>query len=117
MNSIDKLIDSLNKEQKEAVLNTEGPNLIVAGAGSGKTSVLIARTIHLLNDLRVSPSSILALTFTNKAAEEMRVRIGQKTTKNLAKEIGFYTFHGFCYEILRNHIKHLGYQKKLFSIR
>ena len=108
---------TFNPEQLEAIRSTKGSVLVLAGAGSGKTSVLIARTIHLLNDLRVSPSSILALTFTNKAAEEMRVRIGQKTTKNLAKEIGFYTFHGFCYEILRNHIKHLGYQKKLFSIR
>ena len=75
MNSIDKLIENLNKEQKEAVLNTEGPNLIVAGAGSGKTRVLTTRLIHIINQKKAWPSQILCVTFTNKAAKEMQSRV------------------------------------------
>ena len=75
MNSIDKLIQDLNKEQKEAVLNTEGPNLIVAGAGSGKTRVLTTRLIHIINQKKAWASQILCVTFTNKAAKEMQNRV------------------------------------------
>ena len=75
MNSIDKLIENLNKEQKEAVLNTEGPNLIVAGAGSGKTRVLTTRLIHIINKKKAWPNQILCVTFTNKAAKEMQRRV------------------------------------------
>ena len=77
MNSIDKLIEELNKEQKEAVLNTEGPNLIVAGAGSGKTKVLTTRLIHIINQKKAFPNQILCVTFTNKAAKEMQNRVMQ----------------------------------------
>ena len=66
---------NLNKEQKEAVLNTEGPNLIVAGAGSGKTRVLTTRLIHIINKKKAWPNQILCVTFTNKAAKEMQNRV------------------------------------------
>ena len=72
MNSIDKLIAELNKEQREAVLSTEGPNLIVAGADSGKTRVLTTRLIHIISK-RAFPNQILCVTFTNKAAKEMQI--------------------------------------------
>ena len=75
MNSIDKLIADLNKEQKDAVLSTEGPNLIVAGAGSGKTKVLTTRLIHIINEKKAFPNQILCVTFTNKAAKEMQNRV------------------------------------------
>jgi DNA helicase II / ATP-dependent DNA helicase PcrA len=104
-----------NEEQLDAIHSTQGNVLVLAGAGSGKTSVLIERTLHLMKNLNIDPQNILALTFTNKAAEEMRSRIAKKTSKTLAKEIGFYTFHGFCYSVLRSHITHLGYQKN-FSV-
>ena len=75
MNNIGNLIDNLNKEQKEAVLSTEGPNLIVAGAGSGKTRVLTTRLIHIVNQKKAFPNQILCVTFTNKAAKEMQNRV------------------------------------------
>ena len=68
MNSIDKLINNLNKEQKDAVLSTEGPNLIVAGAGSGKTRVLTTRLIYIISQKKAWANQILCVTFTNKAA-------------------------------------------------
>ena len=92
MNNIDNLIKNLNKEQKEAVLSTEGPNLIVAGAGSGKTRVLTYRIVHLINE-GVDPFNILALTFTNKAAKEMKKRISQSVGDSIAKNIWMGTFH------------------------
>ena len=75
MNSINKLLENLNKEQKEAVLNTEGPNLIVAGAGSGKTRVLTTRLAYIINEKKAWPNQILCVTFTNKAAKEMQNRV------------------------------------------
>ena len=77
MNNIDNLIENLNKKQKEAVLNTEGPNLIVAGAGSGKTRVLTTRLIHIIHQKKAWPNQILCVTFTNKAAKEMQNRVMQ----------------------------------------
>ena len=75
MNNIDKLIENLNKEQKEAVLNIEGPKLIVAGAGSGKTKVLTTRLIHIINKKKDWANQLLCVTFTNKAAKEMQNRV------------------------------------------
>ena len=69
MNSIDKLIGNLNKEQKDAVLSTEGPNLIVAGAGSGKTRVLTTRLIHIINQKKAFPNQILCVTFTKQSSK------------------------------------------------
>ena len=106
MNSIDKLIEKLNKEQKEAVLSTEGPNLIVAGAGSGKTRVLTTRLIHIINQKKLS-NQILCVTFTNKAAKEMQNRVMQfiKGSRNAVPWLG--TFHSISVKLLRRHAEAL----------
>ncbi len=110
MKSIDKLIDTLNKEQKDAVLSTEGPNLIVAGAGSGKTRVLTTRLIHIINQKKAFPNQILCVTFTNKAAKEMQNRVMQniKGGSNAIPWLG--TFHSISVKILRRHAEALGYR-------
>ena len=115
MNSIDKLITNLNKEQKEAVQSTEGPNLIVAGAGSGKTRVLTTRLIHIINQKKAFPNQILCVTFTNKAAKEMQSRVMQflKGSSNAISWLG--TFHSISVKILRRHAEALGY-KSNFTI-
>ena len=115
MNSIDKLIEKLNKEQKEAVLSTEGPNLIVAGAGSGKTRVLTTRLIHIINQKKAFSNQILCVTFTNKAAKEMQNRVMQfiKGSRNAVPWLG--TFHSISVKLLRRHAEALGY-KSNFTI-
>ncbi len=115
MNNIDNLIENLNKEQKEAVLNTEGPNLIVAGAGSGKTRVLTTRLIHIINQRKAWPNQILCVTFTNKAAKEMQNRVLQyvKGSSNAIPWLG--TFHSISVKFLRRHAEALGY-KSNFTI-
>ena len=115
MNSIDKLIDNLNKEQKDAVLSTEGPNLIVAGAGSGKTRVLTTRLIHLIDKKKAFPNQILCVTFTNKAAKEMQNRVIQnlKGSSNAIPWLG--TFHSISVKLLRRHAEALEY-KSNFTI-
>jgi DNA helicase-2/ATP-dependent DNA helicase PcrA len=92
-------MQGLNPEQAAAVKATEGPMLILAGAGSGKTKVLTCRIAHLL-DMGVSPFRILAITFTNKAAKEMRHRV-DKMAGPRAKSVWLHTFHGFCARILQ----------------
>ncbi len=115
MNNIDKLIETLNKEQKDAVLSTEGPNLIVAGAGSGKTRVLTTRLIHIINQKKAWPNQILCVTFTNKAAKEMQNRV-IKNVKGSASAIPWLgTFHSISVKILRRHAEALGY-KSNFTI-
>ena len=115
MNNIDNLIENLNKEQKEAVLNTEGPNLIVAGAGSGKTRVLTTRLIHTIHQKKAWPNQILCVTFTNKAAKEMQNRVMQylKGSSNAVPWLG--TFHSISVKFLRRHAEALDY-KSNFTI-
>ena len=106
--------DTLNPMQKEAVLCTEGPLLILAGAGSGKTRVLTHRVAYLIEEKGVNPWNILAITFTNKAAGEMRERV-DKLVGFGAESIWVSTFHSSCVRILRRHIEYLGYSTN-FSI-
>ena len=104
----------LNPEQEQAVRTTEGPLLILAGAGSGKTRVIIARTAYMLAQ-GILPEHILAVTFTNKAAMEMRERLAGMVAEDVAKKVTMSTFHALCVRILRQDIQALGY-KKNFSI-
>ena len=98
----------LNPEQLDAVVHAEGPLLIVAGAGSGKTRVLTHRIAHLIEQEGVSPFRILAITFTNKAADEMRTRV-EALVGPVAKKMWVSTFHSACVRILRRDIGALGY--------
>ncbi len=102
-------MNQFNKEQKEAITVGDGPVLVIAGAGTGKTSVLTNRLVYLVNELGYNPNRILALTFTNKAANEMRERIGILTQGNMPRWIG--TFHSTCLRILREDIDQLDYEK------
>lgn len=103
-------IDSLNPAQKEAVLKTEGPVLILAGAGSGKTRVLTTRIAHLMKNKGVHPSNILAITFTNKAANEMKERV-EETIDSDVKDMWITTFHSCCVRMLRKDINRIGYNR------
>lgn len=107
-------IENLNKKQKEAVLTTEGPLLIAAGAGSGKTRVLTHRIAYLIQEKNVNPWNILAITFTNKAANEMKQRV-QQLVGSQADAIWVSTFHSMCVRILRREGHLIGYQQN-FSI-
>jgi DNA helicase II / ATP-dependent DNA helicase PcrA len=102
------LIEGLNEIQAEAVLHTEGPVLIVAGAGSGKTRALTHRIAHLIREKRVSPGAILAITFTNKAAREMAERVEALVGGRVAQGMWILTFHSACARILRREHDHLG---------
>ena len=101
-------LKNLNKTQRSAVEATKGPVLIFAGAGSGKTRVLTHKIYFLIREGLYNPKDILAVTFTNKAAQEMKLRIG-KLLNNPQTDISIGTFHSICARILRNHIQHLGY--------
>lgn len=105
----------LNPKQIEAVKNVYGRILILAGAGSGKTKVLTLRMAYLIQEKNISPKAILGLTFTNKAAAEMRQRLAQLINGEQAKQVTLSTFHSFCMQILRQDIHHLGYTKE-FSL-
>ena len=102
-------IDTLNPAQREAVLTTEGPLLVLAGAGSGKTRVLTFRIAHMIGDLGVRPWQILAITFTNKAAAEMRERLGAMLPDGGMRGMWVCTFHAMCVRILREDADLLGY--------
>ncbi|MGP4108101.1 DNA helicase PcrA [Virgibacillus sp. L01] len=104
------LLSGLNKEQQQAVKHTDGPLLIMAGAGSGKTRVLTHRIAYLLREKEVSPKSVLAITFTNKAAREMKDRV-HKLVGMGSGQIWVSTFHSMCVRILRRDIDRIGYSK------
>ncbi|MEC3885178.1 DNA helicase PcrA [Halobacillus sp. HZG1] len=112
--ALNALIQGLNTEQREAVTHTEGPLLIMAGAGSGKTRVLTHRIAYLLSEKDVAPRNILAITFTNKAAREMKERVESLVGKD-GEKIWMSTFHSMCVRILRRDIDRIGYDRN-FSI-
>src|SRR5690606_26895852 len=107
LSSMDYL-NGLNEPQLEGVTNTEGPSMIIAGAGSGKTRVLTYRIAHLINSKNIDPFNILALTFTNKAAQEMRKRI-EKVVGTDARNLWMGTFHSVFARMLRAEAGRLGY--------
>ena len=112
------LLDQLNIPQRAAVEHTEGPLLILAGAGSGKTRVITYRIAYLMEVMGVRPESILAVTFTNKAAAQMKERVAKLLDGRVELHAGaphVSTFHSFCVSVLRRHINHLGYSRD-FSI-
>jgi DNA helicase II / ATP-dependent DNA helicase PcrA len=110
MNEID-ILATLNEKQKEAVLQTNGPLLVIAGAGSGKTRALTHRIAYMINEKKISPWNILAVTFTNKAANEMKQRVVKllKAEENDAEVPSIGTFHATCVRILRKNIQYLNY--------
>ena len=108
-------LNGLNNEQLSAVLQTEGPVLVFAGAGSGKTRVIIYRALHLIKKGLAEPNRILGVTFTNKAAGEMRERI-KKTLGNQDSLPEFSTFHSFCLKVLRLHAHLIGYKESFIVL-
>lgn len=104
-----ELLEGLNNKQYEAVTNTEGPCLVIAGAGSGKTKVLTHKIAYLIEEKNVKPWSILAITFTNKAAKEMRDRV-EKLIGDATNDMWLGTFHAICVRILRKYIDRIGFE-------
>ena len=105
---MEEILKGLNDKQYEAVVNTEGPCLVIAGAGSGKTKVLTHKIAYLMGEKNILPWNILAITFTNKAAKEMKERI-ELLVGNAAKDMWIGTFHSICVRILRKFIDRIGF--------
>jgi len=105
---MNEILEGLNNKQYEAVINTDGPCLVIAGAGSGKTKVLTHKIAYLMNEKDIKPWNILAITFTNKAANEMKTRV-ENIVGNAAKDMWIGTFHSICVKILRRFIDRIGY--------
>ena len=103
-----EILKGLNNKQYEAVVNTEGPCLVIAGAGSGKTKVLTHKIAYLIQEKQIHPWEILAITFTNKAANEMKERIGNLIS-DAVKDMWVGTFHSICVRILRRFIDRIGF--------
>ena len=103
-------LEALNPQQREAVLCTEGPLLVVAGAGSGKTRVLTHRIAHLIDQELASPTEVLAITFTNRAATEMKERVQQLVGGRIAARMWVMTFHSACGRMLRRDAELIGYR-------
>ena len=125
---MDDILSGLNEQQKQAVISADGPILIIAGAGSGKTKTLTHRVAYMINELKIYPQNILAVTFTNKAAQEMRERITHILYPERPRDIKYNlyasnarlplvgTFHSICVKILRSDIEALGYEKTFHII-
>lgn len=103
-----EILEGLNDKQYEAVVNYEGPSLVIAGAGSGKTKVLTHKIAYLIQEIGVKPWNILAITFTNKAANEMKERV-EKLVGDVSKDMWIGTFHSICVRILRRYIDRIGF--------
>ena len=104
------LLNGMNPRQSQAVTTTQGPLLLMAGAGSGKTRVLTHRVAYLIEECYVNPWNILAITFTNKAAREMKERIHQ-LLGDVAESVWISTFHSMCVRILRREVETIGYSR------
>lgn len=115
MSSKSELLNGMNPRQKEAVLHTEGPLLLMAGAGSGKTRVLTHRIAYLIEEKEVNPWNILAITFTNKAAKEMKERVNAILASG-GEDVWVSTFHSMCVRILRRDVDFIGYNRNFTII-
>ena len=102
---------SLNKEQLEAVKTVDGPVMVFAGAGTGKTKTLISRVIYMIKEAHIIPYRILAITFTKKATNEMRERLNNSLDIEVAKQVNVSTIHALCARILRMNYSYLGYSR------
>ena len=110
MNTVTKILQNLNEKQLEAVKSTEGFIRVIAGAGSGKTKALTSRYAYIVEALGINPANILCVTFTNKAAQEMRKRVSQLVGEG--KDMGYIsTYHGFCVRVLREDINVIQYPR------
>ena len=108
-------LDNLNEKQKEAVINTDGPMLVLAGAGSGKTKVLTTKIAYLIEEKEIDPYNIIAITFTNKAANEMKSRVSSLIGIN-SERMQISTFHSFGLSIIKRHYDKLGFSSNFTII-